>query len=307
MLRVFGYFRLLRPLNCAMSSVAIFIGGFLLLWKLQLFAEFPMFLILAMVAGFLITGAGNAINDYVDVEADRINRPKRPIPSGKVKPKTALGLSLVLFAAGILLTVFINWITLIIALFNSLLLVVYSYHLQNKTFLGNGAVAYLVGSSFLFGGASALSPSMGMGVLILPLLLMALAGLANFSREIVKDLEDMEGDKLGFLKRFGTRVKKGFNRFVAGKSGARPRFGEKEASITAVVALVLTLAVSPLPYLLDILGIGYLLILAPTDICFVGAGAMLVARMKKKYSLASKTIKLGMLFGLAAFLIGVLV
>jgi UbiA prenyltransferase family len=44
--------------------------------------------------------AGMALNDYADREVDAVERPSRPIPSGRVSPAFALGLSGALTAAG---------------------------------------------------------------------------------------------------------------------------------------------------------------------------------------------------------------
>ncbi|HEU5472437.1 MAG TPA: UbiA family prenyltransferase [Actinophytocola sp.] len=45
--------------------------------------------------------AGMALNDWADRELDRVERPERPIPSGRVSPRFALGLAAGLTAAGV--------------------------------------------------------------------------------------------------------------------------------------------------------------------------------------------------------------
>lgn len=45
--------------------------------------------------------AGMSLNDYADREVDAVERPKRPIPSGRVGPGFALGLSVGLTGAGL--------------------------------------------------------------------------------------------------------------------------------------------------------------------------------------------------------------
>jgi len=205
-----GYVKLMRPLNCLMTAVSVFIGGLIVSPVLGIFAAERIWT--AMIAAFLISGAGNAINDYVDVEADRINKPKRPIPSGRVSRSSALTFSVLLFIIGIFLAGIINYVTFGIAVINSLLLIVYSTHLQNKMLLGNVTVSYLVASGFLFGGAA-------LNNLLLPLLLALLAGLSNMAREIVKDLEDIEGDKKSFLKRIAKKAIKAVAPSIAERFG----------------------------------------------------------------------------------------
>jgi 4-hydroxybenzoate polyprenyltransferase len=45
--------------------------------------------------------AGMALNDYADREVDAVERPQRPVPSGRVSPRFALGLAASLTTAGI--------------------------------------------------------------------------------------------------------------------------------------------------------------------------------------------------------------
>lgn len=295
-----GYIRLMRPLNAVMGAIAVLIGGFLVLNPLGYPANLVINLLLAMVVAFLVLGAGNAINDYFDVESDRINSPKRPIPSGQISKNTALAFSAALFIIGIALSGFINWVAFIIALVNSFVLIIYSLGLQDKVLVGNIAISYLVGSTFLFGGAA-------VGNLTLPLLLMLLAGLANMAREVVKDLEDIEGDRLNFIKKLASGIKaKIADRFGLSRGHAKIRY-DKKITIVAGICLLLAIFISPLPYLLNILGLSYLVILIPTDLAFLVALVMMTkASSSRHFHRISKLIKLGMFLGLIAFIVGVL-
>ncbi len=297
-----SYLETLRPANCIMTAVAVLIGGFLITGA-DLTALVPVGY--AMVSAFMITGAGNAINDWKDIEADRVNRPGRPIPSGRAKPKMVLLFSVALFAAGMVIGILINWATFIIAAINSVLLYVYSHSLQNKILMGNIIISYLVGSAFLFGGAA-------LGNFTLPLLLMLLAALANLSREIIKDLEDVEGDKIGFLKRIVSRMGNTgapiAERFGLDSSGVGLRYNRRIPAVAAV-SLALAIVVSPLPYLLHVLSRTYLFLLIPTDIVFFMALLQIIRggrKTSKKYKAVSKLIKTGMLLGLLAFIAGVM-
>lgn len=296
---MFPYITLMRPVNAFMSVIAVLIGGLLVAGNNPTLFSNLYPLGFALLAVFLITGAGNAINDYIDVESDRLNKPKRPIPSGRISRRKALAFSVVLFAIGILFTLFINWACILIAVINSILLVVYSYSLQDKILLGNIVIGYLVGSTFLFGGAS-------LGNLLLPGLLMLLAGLSTISREIVKDLEDIEGDRKNFLKKLASGVKMRLSRFV-GKKEAGLALEKGRAKAAAGIFMLLAIIISPLPYTLGILGFTYLVILVPTDLVFLSSIIILAkGKGKKKFSRTSKIIKIGMLLALIAFIFGVL-
>jgi len=294
------YIEILRPLNCIMSAIAVLIGGILVLRSVSLS------ILLGIVAVVLVTGSGNVINDYIDVHADRINRPKRPIPSGKIKHKTALAYCILLFAVGIGLAAYVNVIAMLIAVVNTLILIMYSTTFQHKVFIGNAVVAYLVASTFLFGGAVGLGQNINLGLLTLPLILMVLSGLSNFSREIVKDLEDLEGDRASFLKRIKNKVKGALERFGIGS--AQSKLSEKAYVATAITSLAIAIIISPLPYMLNILSLSYIIVLIPTDIAFALSIYTLANRnSKNRYSKTQKRIKIGMLLGLLSFIVGILV
>jgi geranylgeranylglycerol-phosphate geranylgeranyltransferase len=296
---MFPYVTLMRPLNGLMALIAVLIGGLLVAGKNPSLLSNPYPFVLSLVAVFLITGAGNAVNDFFDVDSDRVNRPKRPIPSGRVSRRKALGFSIVLFAAGILLTLPVNWACILIAVVNSVLLVVYSYSLQDRILLGNVVIGYLVGSTFLFGGAA-------FGNLLLPGLLMLLSGLSTVSREIAKDLEDLEGDRKGFLKKLASGLKVKLSRF-AGIEGPEARFSVKRAKAAAAVFMLLAIAISPLPYVLGVLSLAYIAVLVPTDLVFLSSVVLLgTGKDRKNYSRVSNTIKIGMFLALIAFISGVL-
>jgi geranylgeranylglycerol-phosphate geranylgeranyltransferase len=179
-----GLLALTRPVNAVAAGLGAPVGYLIATGTLT-----PGVLFLVAGAG-LITAAGNAINDYFDADIDRINRPDRPIPSGRVTPRGAFTLSAFLFLAGILVCIPAGPLCLAIALVNSLFLFLYAARLKRVPLAGNLAVAYLSGSLFLFGGALA-----GMVGVDRTLALALITFLAMMSREILKASEDLEGDQ----------------------------------------------------------------------------------------------------------------
>ncbi len=55
-------------------------------------------------------------NDLFDINKDKIERPYRPLSSGKIKESTAISLSILFFGAGILLTLLLNFTSTMIAI-----------------------------------------------------------------------------------------------------------------------------------------------------------------------------------------------
>ena len=63
---------------------------------------------LVSIAAFVMLAAGNAINDYCDYHIDQINRPRRPLPSGRIRRIDALIFAIVFVGIGIWLGILIN-------------------------------------------------------------------------------------------------------------------------------------------------------------------------------------------------------
>jgi geranylgeranylglycerol-phosphate geranylgeranyltransferase len=195
-----GFYEITRPANSIVSGLAAAVGYLIATGTL-----IPdVLLIIAIVV--LITAAGNIINDYFDAEIDAINRPGRPIPSGTVSKGSALLYATSLFIAGITLSLITNnGICILIAVFNSLLLIGYAAKLKSTPLLGNVAVSYLSASIFLFGGAFS-----GWEGFIQNLPLALITFLAMIARELLKDAEDVEGDSVGGARtlpvHFGVRT-----------------------------------------------------------------------------------------------------
>jgi len=181
-----GFFSIIRPANAVMSGVTAIIA-----YLIATGTVIPS-VILLLVVVTLITAAGNVINDYFDADIDRINRPERPIPSGKISPVSARGYAVTLFLAGIVVSLFTPPLCLAIAVINSAILVLYAARLKSMPVIGNAAVAYLAASIFLFGGAFA-----GGYALVLMVPLAVITFFATMVREILKDAEDVEGDAAG--------------------------------------------------------------------------------------------------------------
>jgi len=280
---------LLRPLNAVMGGVAVGTGALVAAGLPLLQSGALRDVGLAMLVASLYTGAGNALNDYYDRRTDRVNHPKRPIPSKRIRPESARKFSVAVFAAGMLIALFIgfprlNWLTLGLAALNSVLLAGYEMRLKSRGFAGNLTVSWLTASLFLFGGAAAV-PSPGAMIFPAPVLVLALlAFLSSVGREIIKGIEDVEGD----------RDRRTLPRLVG------PATAGRIAGLWTALAVVL----SPLPVIP--LGMfrpeAYLPLVLAADAMFIYS-VWIVFRNPGR---ASRAAKLAMLLALIAFLLGAL-
>lgn len=179
------YIRILRPLNLFQAALAVVITTLILGQGQDVNT-----LLLLILSVIFINGAGNVINDIYDIEIDRINRPDRPLPAGKIKVSTARIYTFNLFALGIFCASLISVATLYIAaLVATPLLIAYSYRLKSMPLIGNIVVSFMLGLTFIYVGSA-------FGMVHETLIMTALAFGFTLIREIVKDLEDMDGDAL---------------------------------------------------------------------------------------------------------------
>lgn len=176
-----GLYKLGRPLTSLTGSLAVLLGGYVAgtgAWQN---------IALAVLATFFISMAANAWNDYLDIEIDRINQPSRPLPSGRVRPQSALTFSIVLTVLALGITLFINQLAFTIAVVSAILLYLYSWKLKSTVLFGNFTVATISAMSAIFGGVAAgnVRPSLWLAAIIFT---------AIMGREILKTLADYEGD-----------------------------------------------------------------------------------------------------------------
>jgi geranylgeranylglycerol-phosphate geranylgeranyltransferase len=268
-----AYLEILRPGNAFMAVIAIFIMAIIS-------GKFTLETLAAAVVVFLVTGAGNAINDYFDHKIDAINKPERPIPSGRIALNNAGIYSAFLFVVGTAIAFYINWLLGMIALLSSLLMVYYAYDLKTKCIIGNLVISFLTGLCFVFGGIA-------VGEIIISIYLGFYAFLLTMAREIVKDMEDMEGDK------------------EMGATTLPIVHGKRISSILAAFFMIFASLTSPILYILNIFNIFYLIILTLAIVLFLtGAISVLRDQSLENTRRISKRIKVGMGVVFIAFALG---
>ena len=272
-MRLAGFIAITRPINSFVAGLAAIVA-----YLIDTGTLLPESLLLFFIVA-LITAAGNTINDFFDAEIDAINRPDRPIPSGAVSRGAARGFAVTLFLAGILVSFFTNPLCIGIAIFNTLLLIAYAAKLKSTPLIGNIVVAYLSASIFLFGGALN-----GLDGLVRIIPIAAITFFAMLSRELLKDAEDVEGDRAG------------------GADTVPIRIGIKKTSEFALIATVLAVAASFIPdfwwgawYLGGIIAVDIIIILAALR----GLNCETPACVKA--SMASSLLKAGMFASLVVF------
>jgi len=135
---------------------------------------------------FFLVAFANAHNDIIDCEIDKINRPNRPLPSGKISIRVAKISVCVLFFLTMFFSILAGFKFAILFFAAALLCLVYNRFLKSLPLVGNFTVALLTTLPVLI--------PMKFSILAF------FAFMLTFAREIVKDIEDIEGDKSKNLK-----------------------------------------------------------------------------------------------------------
>ena len=275
------YIEILRPGNALMGAISI-----ILVALIDKTISIPV--VLAMLAVFFETAAGNVINDYFDYKIDLINKPDRPIPSGRISLKNGRNYGYFLFFMGTVCGFFIsyltnNWIPFAIVLFADVVLYLYAYKLKSTPLLGNLTVGFMTGFGFVFGGFSINNPT----IIMTSIFLGFFALVMTTAREIIKDIEDIEGDKADGARTLPILI------------------GAKKPAILAAILIVVDSALCPLLYYYHVFGILYLPVIAISVVLFIYSAIIILKSQEREVAAkASKNLKIGMLIAFVAFVFG---
>ena len=222
-------------------------------------------------------GASNILNDIKDNLTDRVSHPLRPLSEGRLSGGITIlymsSLFVISFSLSFVASIMISsTIPILIFLIAILLQLSYEAYLKNKGFFGNLVVSVNVGLSFLY-GASVHS----LKYILLPIFIMSC--LANLSREIVKDVQDMKGDRI-FRNTLPNRI------------------GEKCSLSISSLLIVIAIITSVYPMIFTNASFYYIVPVIAADIFFIYS--IIIA-----FNNASKsqfTIKIGMVFAIFSFI-----
>lgn len=274
-----GLFSLMRPLNVAIAFLSVVFAGLI---AGAGFASLPV-LARAGFAAVFLGAAGNILNDVLDVAIDAVNKPDRAIVSGAVSRAGAAVWAAACAAAGLLLSASIGAEVFVIGAVALALMGIYCAWLKRVPLVGNLAVAVVTGLAFLFGAAAAGNASAG----IVPALF---ALFFNLAREVLKDLEDMEGDRAGAVRTYPL------------VSGIRPSL----LFVSAMVGILVPCTV--LPYIWKLYGGWYLAtVVAGVDTVLVYAAiAMWRSPTRETFGRLARLLKYDMFIALFAMYVGTL-
>ncbi len=236
--------------------------------------------LLLALSATLIGCYGNVINDVLDIEIDRINKPWRPLPSGRISLPSAKTCAALLLIAGIALSLVLPPVCPVIVVIASFLLYAYSWKVKKTGFPGNIVISLLSFMVVVYGGLAAPNPARS----FVPGLY---AFLIILGREIYKGVEDVEGDRRHRVKTIAVSI------------------GVKPAVIIGTLILFTVVAISPLPYFYMGMNIAYLLsAFLGVDLPIIIASIKIIRNPVKYAWTSTRILKIPLFMGLLAFFLG---
>jgi len=269
--------KIIRPINLVITFFSVIIAA-------VISSSLSGISIEVILIAFSVTfsfAAGNVINDIIDFEIDKINRPERVLPQGLLTINFVKVLYVIFISLSLILATIISLEILIIVISLNLLLLLYSTHFKKVILFSNFVVAFATSTPLLLGSIAVHNINEG-------LIPAGFAFFTNFIREIVKDVEDIEGDRLNDIQTF-------------------PQVVGVKRSIRFIMGLVVLIIILDMfPFILGVYSAEYFAII----MTFVNP--IFVYILKLLYNntqlitlkRSSNLVKLNMILGLVAILIG---
>lgn len=278
-----NFLRLIRSINLLL--LALTMGG---VWVSQTSNHHPPIeFYLLVVFTLLVAGAGNAINDYFDIRSDRINKPDKIVLGNTIKRRWAIIIHWVFNAIALFISLYLSWrfkswFYVFVHFFTTSWLWTYSVNLKRRLIWSNISIALLVGITPII----ALKPIYDLGIRpnnIGPILLFSVfAFLINFSREIIKDIQDVEGDALRNVRSIPIV------------------YGRKKARWFATVIILILGPISLIGYLFDAFPTeSYFSIFFTTSVC-ISLSILPLQLFDFNEKLIARVLKLSLFFGVIA-------
>lgn len=313
MTKLLDFLRLIRFPNLfiiALTQYAIRFGiiyPFLSQAGMDLFMPEKLFAMLVL-ATVMIAASGYIINDYFDIKMDYLNRPSQLVVGKSIKRRHAMVLHLLINLLGIVIAAYVAYkighpLLVLFQLVSAALLWFYSVTFKKQILIGNLIIASLTALvpftagyyeiTVMFDQVSSLKDyDLNLRSLLFSIkyLLYWIIGYSVFAfaltliREIVKDMEDIEGDKEYGCKTlpivYGIPKAKNVSILLT------------LATLSAIAALETVQFISS-----DWISLSYFFIFITLPLLFI-VYRLYKAQKKKDFFIISQSIKVCMLFGI---------
>jgi len=274
--KIISFVKITRPLNVILTFFVVVVAVFITRGK----EVDPITIFISALSAALVTAAGNIINDIYDIGTDSVSHPERILVKGLLNKKEAIIFYILLNISAVIFVSTIYFSLLLIVVITIMLLFIYSAFLKKLPLIGNFIIAFLTGLAFIYGGivtknaAAAVLPAM-------------FAFLINFIREIVKDIQDIEGDKKTNLSTFPIH------------------YGIKKSKFVILILTITLVVFTVYPFFVNVYNIEYfVIIMVIVNPVLILCLRLLFSTNRIRLALISNLLKLDMIFGLIAIFLG---
>jgi len=265
--------------NCLLAAASVMVGSFLADPSVTGVS------LLGASAALFISAGGYVLNDIYDIGTDSINKPLRPLPSGRVGKRNAVRLTVICWGAGLGLSVFAGPVAVDFAFDYMLFLWLYSFRLKSAGVAGPILVSAVSSSGFVLGAALGGNATAG-------LLPFVIGFVFHFAREVVKGAVDVKGDRGAGIRTLPVRM------------------GRRRSVVLCVASIAAVMALSIIPYAAGVYGLFYLVPVLAIQPLLALCIYLIVASGREEpsvvhsYGRAARILKAVMPVGLLAFLLG---
>jgi 4-hydroxybenzoate polyprenyltransferase/geranylgeranylglycerol-phosphate geranylgeranyltransferase len=189
--KIFAHLETSRPYTVIWCGLVSLIGACIA------FGDFPPLKIafLAFFIPMLGWTAGLYLSDYLDRNLDAIQKPHRPIPSGRIKPKEAIAVGGIFAITGFSLSFLLSINNVILVFVVALLVLSYAKITKSRDILGNLNRGFVTFTAYIFGVFSINLPLHTISFYIWLLSLLFL--IHDTNSNLVGAIRDIDGDKKG--------------------------------------------------------------------------------------------------------------
>lgn len=271
-----AYIKITRPLNTAITFCVVVVA-------ILISQKYPTkisLILLASLTAALTAAAGNVINDLFDIETDKTAHPDRVLTKGTLTKTEAKSEYFLLNSIAAIIAVSLSTTPFVIVLLSISLLYIYSAYLKKIILVGNITVAALAGLAFIYGGVVTNNPKAA----VIPAFF---AFFINLIREIVKDIQDIDGDKKQKIITFPVR------------------YGIQPAKKSAAILIIILMAFTFYPFIFQVYKIEFfVIVMIFVNPVFIICVKNLLQKKAADIALTSNLLKLNMIIGLIAIYLG---
>ncbi len=289
-IKLLAYLEMVRPHNVVAAVLCVVLGILASSKAVERALDLADTAVASAVVA-LVSAGGYVINDYFDYGVDLVNKPHRPIPSGRVGLREALYSSLVLGVVGVALSAWFGPLSLAYVLMNALLVYGYSAKIKEWGIVGNVVVSLEGCAAILYGSLVVYVRTGELGALSAAATPTAIAFALLLGREIVKTIEDYYADS------------------VRGVRSLPRTIGLRRSAVVASAILMTVPALSILPLFSGIYNVLAYAPLAVVTVAVVVASALRIARSSNVVLAAIRVrsaLKVAMVTGIFALLLSLL-